>query len=154
MDLPHSNSAPTQLSQKSSLEKSLALIRQRCPRCCKGKIFTGQFAMNDPCPVCGMIFQREEGYFLGAMYVSFVLGTFMVGGGFFLIEWLFPTWSEFLVLGVVISVYLLLVPAVFRYARTIWIYYDRWTSPGDISAGAYEKARAVEFASRDNSSPR
>jgi hypothetical protein len=95
-----------------------------------------------------MIFQREEGYFLGAMYVSFVLGTFMVGGGFFLLEWLFPKWSEFLVLATVIGVYFLLVPAVFRYARVIWIYYDRWTSPGDISAGAYEKARAIEFEER------
>ena len=29
--------------------------------------------MNDPCPDCGLVFQREEGYFLGAMYVSSVL---------------------------------------------------------------------------------
>lgn len=91
-----------------------------------------------------MIFQREEGYFLGAMYVSFVLGTFMVGGGFFFVQWLFPTWSDFFNLSVVIFAYLMLVPAVFRYSRTIWIYYDRWTSPSDISAGAYEKARAME----------
>ena len=104
--------------------------------------------MNDPCPVCGLIFQREEGYFLGAMDVSFVLGTFMVGGGFFIVEWLFPSWNEFLVLGGVIFAYLLLVPTVFRYSRTIWIYYDRWATPGDSSAGAFEKARAVEFAER------
>ena len=104
--------------------------------------------MNDPCPVCGLIFQREEGYFLGAMYVSFLIGTFAVGGGFFLVQWLFPNWNELLVLGVVIFVYFLLVPAVFRNSRTIWIHYDRWTSPGDISAGAYEKARAIEFEER------
>ena len=36
-------------------------------------MFRGVFAMNDPCPVCGLLFKREEGTFLGAMYVSYVL---------------------------------------------------------------------------------
>lgn len=137
----------------SIVAKFGALIGQRCPRCRTGRIFAGQFKMNDPCPNCGMIFQREEGYFLGAMYVSFLLGTFLVGGGFFFVEWLFPHWNQFLVLGLVIFVYLLLVPMVFRYSRTIWIHYDRWTSPGDTSAGSYEKARALELAGRKQDRP-
>ena len=29
--------------------------------------------MCDRCAVCGLKFQREEGYFLGAMYISFGL---------------------------------------------------------------------------------
>jgi hypothetical protein len=29
--------------------------------------------------VCGLVFQRDEGYFLGAMYVSYVLSTGLCG---------------------------------------------------------------------------
>ena len=67
----------------------IAFFRQRCPRCCRGKIFGGFFRMNDPCPVCGMVFQREEGYFLGAMYVSYLIGTVLAG----LFYWAVWTWN-------------------------------------------------------------
>ena len=50
-----------------------AIVQQRCPRCRIGRIFRGTFAMNDPCPRCGLLFQREEGYFLGAMYFSYAI---------------------------------------------------------------------------------
>ena len=52
-----------------------AIVRQRCPRCWKGRMFRGGLSMNDPCPECGLIFQREEGYFLGAMYVSYGISS-------------------------------------------------------------------------------
>jgi hypothetical protein len=31
--------------------------------------------MYDSCPVCGLRFLREAGYFLGAMYISYTLGV-------------------------------------------------------------------------------
>jgi hypothetical protein len=34
-----------------------------------------------------------------------------------------------------------LVPLVFRYSRVIWMHFDRWVSPSDISASPYEKMR-------------
>jgi len=58
-----------------------ALARLRCPRCHKGRLFHGWFGMNDPCPVCGLILQREEGYFLGAMYVSYGLSVSFLSSG-------------------------------------------------------------------------
>ena len=47
-----------------------AIIHLRCPRCHHGKVFNGIFSMNVRCPVCRLVFEREPGYFLGAMYVS------------------------------------------------------------------------------------
>src|SRR5262245_28665270 len=61
------------------------LLRQRCPRCLEGRLFRDWRTMNDPCPVCGLIFQREEGYFLGAMYASFVLSAALVVPAYLLI---------------------------------------------------------------------
>ena len=40
----------------------------------RGAVFAARFAMNDRCPVCGLLFMREPGYFTGAMYVSYALG--------------------------------------------------------------------------------
>src|SRR5436305_13601199 len=79
-----------------------ALLRQRCPRCHKGRLFRGWFAMNDPCPVCGLIFQREEGYFLGAMYVSYLLGAVLLGAGYFVGTTLLPAWHEHAVLALLL----------------------------------------------------
>ncbi len=56
-----------------------AILRQRCPVCCQGAMFRGRFAMNPTCPVCGHRFEREPGFFQGAMYVSYGLGTAYLG---------------------------------------------------------------------------
>lgn len=121
-----------------------ALLRLRCPRCRKGKVFRGSFAMNDPCPVCGLVFQREEGYFLGAMYVSYALSSVILAASFLAGFLLLADWNQNLVLLLVWLPYLPLTPAVFRYSRVIWMYIDRWVCAGDISAGPYEKMRQQE----------
>src|SRR5256886_14103531 len=51
----------------------LSIARQRCPRCHQGRAFRSLLVMHDACPVCGHIFEREPGYFVGAMYVSYAL---------------------------------------------------------------------------------
>jgi len=111
----------------------------------QGKIFSGSFAMNDPCPVCGLIFQREEGTFLGAMYVSYLLGSVLMISAYFAGRWLLPDWGDVSIVAVVLLAYLPLVPAVFRYSRVIWIYLERWICPSDLSATIYEKTRQKEF---------
>ena len=59
------------------------IVRQRCPRCRTGdifrcSIFRGFLKMHERCPVCDLKFEREPGYFLGAMYVSYSLGLVIV----------------------------------------------------------------------------
>jgi uncharacterized protein (DUF983 family) len=129
----------------TALTSLWGLLRQRCPRCLRGNIFSGTFLMNDPCPVCGLIFQREEGSFLGAMYVSYLLGSVLMFSAYFAGRWLFPDWGDLAIVAGVLLVYLPLVPAVFRYSRTVWIYLERWVCPGDLSATIYEKTRRQEF---------
>jgi len=34
--------------------------------------------MNEHCPHCGLRFEREQGYFLGAMYISYGLALPMI----------------------------------------------------------------------------
>lgn len=59
------------------------ILLGRCPRCAEGAIFKPGLggllgAMNETCAVCGLRFSREQGYFLGAIYVSYGLGVLTV----------------------------------------------------------------------------
>lgn len=40
----------------------------RCPKCGKGKISAGLFKTARSCSSCGMLFEKESGYFTGAIY--------------------------------------------------------------------------------------
>lgn len=53
----------------------------KCPRCRVGKVFKGSTyslkvqKMNEFCPHCDLKFEREPGYFYGAMFVSYALNV-------------------------------------------------------------------------------
>src|SRR5215467_6398474 len=111
------------------------ILHQRCPRCRTGKIFRSSIFlgfpnMNETCPVCGLRFEREQGYFLGAMYVSYLLASVVLGVLMVLIHWLFvPDWKLEYALILAAPPFFLLVPMLFRYSRVIWIHFDRWADP-------------------------
>lgn len=119
-----------------------AMFHQRCPRCREGRMFRGAVTMNDPCPHCGLLFQREEGYFLGAMYVSYLLSTLVFAliyvAWALVLSW-FGVWTAL----ASIATYAPLIPMVFRYSRVLWIYWDRHAFPTEMSAQAFEKAREL-----------
>src|SRR5262245_32870110 len=87
-----------------------ALLRQRCPRCRTGRVFRSLFRMNDPCPHCGLLFEREEGYFLGAMYVSYALGAAVISVAFFVALWLWPEASTLTLCLLLFAAYVPLMP--------------------------------------------
>jgi uncharacterized protein (DUF983 family) len=111
----------------------MGALLMRCPRCREGRIFKGLFAMNDPCPVCGLVFEREGGYFLGAMYFSYALAILILVPLFYLFQWLLPGWPGILVASVAVLPYLPLTPLVFRYSRVLWIYFDRAVDPFEVN---------------------
>jgi uncharacterized protein (DUF983 family) len=53
-------------------------LRQRCPVCGKGKIFQGWFKTYERCPVCNFAFEREPGYYTGAMAVNLVVSELLI----------------------------------------------------------------------------
>ena len=55
-----------------------AIVLQRCPACREGRVFRGAVAMNERCPVCGHVFQEDEGFFLGAITVVVAIGMPLV----------------------------------------------------------------------------
>ncbi len=63
----------------NALPPTSVLIRRaltrRCPVCGRGAIFETHFRMNRSCPVCGVIFWKDPGESLGAMYVDYAVAT-------------------------------------------------------------------------------
>ena len=55
----------------STSRRLAALLTQRCPRCLQGAVCAGLFRMHARCRVCGLVFAREQGYFTGAMSLSY-----------------------------------------------------------------------------------
>src|SRR5713101_6694836 len=100
-------------------QKWLALWRMRCPRCCDGKIYQRGMRMNPRCPVCNLLFEREPGYFMGALYISYALAILFL---------LVGLWIGSIVLICAVC-FVPFVPMVTRYARVIWIFFDRWAWP-------------------------
>lgn len=100
------------------------LIRLRCPVCRKGAVFKGPYSMNENCPSCGIRFERENGYFVGAMVFAYVIGVATVIPTIVLLVRYFeaeiPT-----VIGVPILQLVLLQPLIYVYSRMAWMYVDR-----------------------------
>ena len=49
----------------------------RCPNCGVGKTFSSYFRMRNECAACGLSFCPESGYYVGAMYLDYILSAAM-----------------------------------------------------------------------------
>ena len=85
--------------------------------------------MNNLCPACGLKFEREPGYFVGAMYVSYAMAAFFLGTFTFIISLVLPDIALHYMLAIALVIFLPLVSLVFRYSRVIWMTIDRALDP-------------------------
>jgi hypothetical protein len=93
-------------------------------------MFVGRFTMNTACAVCGHPFEREQGFFQGAMYVSWVLGVTYLGGLALLAQqFLVPRIGIVYSVLIVVAIHVICIPAVFRYSRVIWAHLNAGTRP-------------------------
>jgi uncharacterized protein (DUF983 family) len=109
------------------------ILHQRCPRCRVGTIFHHSIFLGFPkmlerCPVCHLLYAREPGYFMGAMYISYVLGLAFIAVIVALL-WTVTNWwiTKDVIWGVVL--FLPFAPAITFLARILWIYLDQTFDP-------------------------
>lgn len=82
---------------------------------------------HEACSECGLVFEREPGYFLGSFYISYGLGglvgvptvLFVLYGGLST-AWLFPLVA--LWVGA-------LAPFIVTYSRILWYHLDQLADP-------------------------
>lgn len=51
----------------------------RCPNCGARSLFRGLLTVNERCRQCGLLFEREEGFFLGAMVYNYTFTALIAG---------------------------------------------------------------------------
>lgn len=105
-----------------------SITRGKCPRCRKGKVFTHanpyhpKFGhMEEKCSNCGLVYDMEQGFWYGAMYVSYAFGVAISVPIVLVLSYLTEL-NVFEITGVVFIVLLVLMPVLFRYSRIVWLH--------------------------------
>ena len=72
-------------------------FRLKCPQCGEGALFQTFFTMFTRCRACNLKFERESGYFIGAMYLNYGATVLIAFPSYFLFETFtaIPFFSEF-----------------------------------------------------------
>ena len=103
-------------------------LRLRCPICGKGRLFRGFLKMNEPCPGCGIRFEREPGFFLGSIYINYGLTSLIVAIAYPVC--LFSGWLKERQLLLGSLAFMLIFPLLFfRHARSLWLGFDQFYDP-------------------------
>lgn len=108
--------------------KIYSVLHLKCPQCHEGNLFLSRNPYNlklfdkmpDKCEVCNENFVRETGFYWGAMMISHatttVIAILVHSVVFVLYGWaILPNLLGFA------SLFLLLIPIIFRSSRAIWI---------------------------------
>ena len=121
---------------KTPIEMLWAGARLRCPICWEGRMFRGPLKMAERCDHCGWRFDRGNGYFVGAMYVSYWIS---VGFGLLVTAGLYATGLSWLwVAPLAVLAITLWGPLVaFPYSRLVWI----WAEQRTLHHGEEDDAR-------------
>jgi uncharacterized protein (DUF983 family) len=100
-------------------------LMRRCPRCGQPKIFSSFFSLRSSCPRCGFRFEREEGYWTGAMIVNIAaceiwFAILFIG----VIVATLPDIAWVPLLGVALFTNGLLPVVFYPWSKTIWMAFD------------------------------
>ena len=109
--------------------KLRAILGARCPKCRQGYMFEFPLSqlrkfsqMHEHCPVCKLRFEVEPGFYIGAMYVSYVMSLmiFFVVSALIYILFNNPDFYYYLI-GIPLVV-LILLPVMYRYSRVLFLH--------------------------------
>ncbi len=113
------------MSVKTLVARALG---RRCPRCGERDIWTSWFNTRESCPRCGLLFAREEGYWVMAIvlntaFVEAIFALLFVGG--LITTWPDIDWQFLLAAGLLTNGILPFL--FFPYSKTLWVALDLYT---------------------------
>ena len=108
--------------------KLYSIFFNKCPKCHKGDFFISKNPYNlrefdkmySECPACKESFEREPGFFYGAMYINYGI-TVAVGVAWFLINYFLFDFNPLFYASSFAVILIILLPWVFRTGRLVWI---------------------------------
>lgn len=84
--------------------------------------------MRDSCALCGLRFERAQGYWVGAIYVNYAVTVTIAIGGYFLL-WTRAGLSTGTQFAIWIPFLLLFPLWFFRYSRSLWLALELYLNP-------------------------
>ena len=115
-------------------------LRLRCPRCGEGQMFSSMFKMRSECGICHFRFEREAGYFVGAMYINYGATVFIAFASYFALDYF--TSISFLSNFILWAGFSILFPIFFfRHSRSLWLSFDYIFNPAEPSDSQQERTR-------------
>jgi len=105
----------------------------RCPNCGKGKLFRRGFTMYEKCSVCGWHFEREEGYWTGAVAVNLVVTELLIALVAVPVAVALALAQKPITLLIIIGLPMpFILPLLFfRHAKSLWMSIDFMVHPVD-----------------------
>ncbi len=102
------------------------MLQGRCPHCLQGPVFAGVWRTHEECPVCGIRFAREDGYYMMSVFIGYVMGAVIMAPILLALYLLnVPGWWYAAASGLLVP----LSPLIFRYSRLIWLHLDELFDP-------------------------
>jgi uncharacterized protein (DUF983 family) len=109
--------------------KIYSIFRGKCPVCQETDAFLYKNLYNlkkfdkmpETCSNCGHKYEKEQGFWIGAMYVSYALTVAFSVATFVSIYLLFPNTGAWSYILAIIVVVVGLAPITFRLSRLIWM---------------------------------
>ncbi|MCB0124059.1 MAG: DUF983 domain-containing protein [Caldilineaceae bacterium] len=121
------------------MKRLFAILTQRCPVCLTGPIFRSFLESHKHCPHCGVLYEREHGFYLNSMFIAYTLGFLVLLPSAFYLLWIessVPFFSTVIILEAIV-----LWPLIFRYSRVIWMHMDQMLDPREAEGTAENKAQ-------------
>jgi uncharacterized protein (DUF983 family) len=107
-------------------------LRLKCPNCGLGSLYRSPFRMNPSCLYCDLVFEREQGYFIGAVYIN-VIATETTLLLTVLIYGLITGTITTRILTILFVLALALPLIFFHHSRSLWLAIDHILNPEKVS---------------------
>ena len=106
----------------------IRILNEKCPNCGKGDVYEKKKkfielpVMREECTECHYHFDREPGYFLGAMYISYALAVLQGILTFLVLYTFLPNISTIWVVAIILFVISLFSMKNYKLSRIIYIH--------------------------------
>ena len=106
-----------------------SIFNNVCPNCHVGKFYIGKQAYDfkhfgknyDKCSNCGFVYEKEPGFFYGAMYASYAISIAFSVAIAVAIFVLFPSSSYLVYIISIVLGLILLMPLSYWLSRLVWL---------------------------------
>lgn len=103
-------------------------LRLRCPECGRTSLYGSLFKMKHHCSHCGLVFEREQGYFIGSLYINVIVTESLLLFLFMVYYTVRPVSEDSLYI-ILFSLALILPLIFFHHSRSLWLSIDHIIEP-------------------------